>query len=140
MPDYLDNRSDPAALVRSYYNAISRQEFARAYSYLADPPDYAGFASGYADTAGVALELGEVSTDGATGSIYGSVPIALEATSTSGDVTVFAGCYTTRQVQPAVQSPPFRPIQIANGDLKKIGTPGTHLADAVPANCPLDGN
>ena len=35
-PPYLDNRSDPASLLRSYYNAINRREFARAWSYLGE--------------------------------------------------------------------------------------------------------
>ncbi|MFT3972040.1 MAG: hypothetical protein QM699_00760 [Amaricoccus sp.] len=135
LPPYLDDRSDPAALVRSYYNAVARHEYARAYGYLETPPDYPAFSAGYADTATVGIALGPVTTEGAAGSIYGTVPVAVRATSASGAVTTFAGCYTTRQVQPSIQEPPFRPIGITAGHLAPVGAAGP-LADAVPASCP----
>jgi hypothetical protein len=134
LPPYLDDRSDPASLVRSYYNAVARQEYARAYGYLASPPDYPGFAAGYAETAKVELELGPVTTDGAAGSIYAAVPAAIRATATNGTVTTFAGCYTTRQIQPAIQDPPFRPIEITQGHLAPVASGGT-LAAVVPTDC-----
>lgn len=138
-PAYLDDRSDPAALVRSYYNAIARHEYARAYAYLATPPDYGHFAQGYADTATIELELGPVSSEGAAGSIYATVPAAVRATSSGGKATVFAGCYTTRQIQPAIQEPPFRPIEIASGRMAAVAAPPETLAAAVPTECPSDG-
>lgn len=134
LPAYLDDRSDPASLVRSYYNAIARQEYARAYGYLASPPDYRGFAAGYADTGAVEVELGPVTSEGAVGSIYATVPAAVRATSAAGEVTVFAGCYVTRQVQPSIQEPPFRPIQITEGHMARVEAAGT-LAAAVPTDC-----
>jgi hypothetical protein len=134
-PAYLDDRSDPAAIVRSLYNAIDRQEYARAWSYFDTPPaaDYAGFAAGYADTASVALTLGPVSTEGAAGSVYGSVPVVIAATSPDGTTKIFAGCYTTRQVQPAIQEPPFRPLEIVEGHLAAADGPPEA---ALPADCP----
>ena len=135
-PAYLDDRSDPAAIVRSYYNALSRGEYARAWSYYGDAKlvaDYPAFAAGYAATASVELALGPVATEGAAGSLYGTVPVAIAATAKDGTVTVFAGCYTTRQVQPAIQEPPFRPLEIVTGHLTPAEAP---LAAAVPATCP----
>jgi hypothetical protein len=135
-PDYLDDRSGPAAIVRSYYNAIARQEYARAWSYYGDNrslADYPAFAAGYADTAHVEVALGEVTTEGAAGSVYGTVPIAITATATDGSTETFAGCYTTRQLQPALQDPPFRPIEILEGRLVPAEGP---LDAAVPADCP----
>jgi len=134
LPPYLDDRSDPASLVRSYYNAIARQEYARAYGYLATPPEYPSFAAGYADTAAIEIELGPATTEGAAGSIYGTVPAAVRATSAAGAVTVFAGCYVTRQIQPAIQEPPFRPIEITQGHLARVEATGP-LAAAVPTGC-----
>ena len=32
-PAYLDNRSDPVAVLQSLYNAVNRREYARAYGY-----------------------------------------------------------------------------------------------------------
>ncbi len=56
-PAYLDDRSTAAALVRSFYNAVNRREYARAYSYFGDhaAQPYAGFAAGYADTVSVSV-------------------------------------------------------------------------------------
>jgi hypothetical protein len=131
-PAYLDDRSDPAALVRSLYNAVARGEYARAWSYFGDPKpvaDYAAFAAGYADTTAIELVTGAVTTEGAAGSIYGTVPVALAATTAAG-IRVFAGCYTTRAVQPAIQEPPFRPIEIVRGELHPAHGA---LADLLPA-------
>lgn len=134
-PAYLDDRSDPASLIRSYYNAIARQEYARAYSYLSQPPDYQTFSAGYADTASVELVTGNVTSEGAAGSVYATVPVALRAMSADGTAKLYAGCYVTRQVQAAIQDPPFQPIQIDSGHL----APATgELKAAVPGKCPED--
>ncbi len=65
-PAYLDDRSDPAALIRSYYNAVARHEYARAWSYFGEAKpvaDYPSFTAGYADTESVELSLGPVTTE-----------------------------------------------------------------------------
>ncbi len=132
---YLDDRSDPAATVRSYYNAVGRHEYARAWSYFgAEPPvaDYASFVAGYAATASIELLVGTVTTEGAAGSLYGSVPVAFTATGSDGSTQSFAGCYTTRLAQPAIQEPPFRPLAIVAGHLHPASGP---LAQALPASC-----
>jgi hypothetical protein len=134
-PAYVDDRSDPAAILRSYYNAVNRREYARAWSYFGDEKpaaDYAAFVAGYADTAAVELALGPVTTEGAAGSIYGTVPVAIAATGPDGAPRVFAGCYTTRQIQPAIQEPPFRPLEILRGTLHAAEAP---LEAALP-ECP----
>ncbi len=137
-PAYLDDRSDPATIVRSYYNAVDRHEHARAWSYFGDRKpvaDYAAFVAGYAETDTVDLLLGSVTTEGAAGSIYGTVPVAITATATDGSTRTFAGCYVTRQVQPAIQEPPFRPLQIESGTLHPAEPP---LAAALPDDCQAD--
>ena len=134
-PSYRDDRSDPAALVGSYYNAVSRQEYARAWSYFGDAKpvaDYAAFVAGYADTGAVELLTGAVVSEGAAGSIFSSVPVALAATGADGAVRVFAGCYFTREIQPAIQEPPFRPLFIERARLRPAEGP---LDAAVPAGC-----
>jgi hypothetical protein len=131
-PVYRDDRSDPAAIVRSLYNAVARGEYARAWSYFGDGKpvaDYAGFAAGYAGTTAVELVVGAVTTEGAAGSRYGTVPVAVAATTASG-TQVFAGCYTTRMLQPAIQEPPFRPLEIVSDRLHPAHGA---LADALPA-------
>ena len=114
-PAYLDDRSTAASLVRSFYNAINRHEFARAYTYFGDsgaPQPYSPFAAGYADTASVTVVTGTASSDDAAGSTYYTLPVAIDAVSTSGTHRQFAGCYTTRLIQPANQDPPVTPMFI----------------------------
>lgn len=123
---YIDDRSSPERVVISLYNAINRQEYLRAWSYFKaeTAPPFDGFGDGYADTANVALRIGEVQAEGAAGSIHYTVPIALRATDNDGTVTVFTGCYRLTQVQPGAQGqPPFRPIQIDDGTLEKSDAP-----------------
>jgi hypothetical protein len=134
-PSYLDDRSTPEAVVRSLYNAINRHEYARAWGYYGEAKpakDFDSFVKGYADTAKVEVAVGAVSEEGAAGSIFYAVPVAIRAASASGEWKVFAGCYTLRQVNRQIQEPPFTPIQIEKGALK----PSTaDFPEAVPPSC-----
>src|SRR5262245_4349722 len=52
-PDEFTTRTDPASLIGAYYNAISRGDYARAYSYWESAPGNqteTQFAAGFADT------------------------------------------------------------------------------------------
>ena len=73
-----------------------------------------------------------VVVEGAAGSIYATVPVAIAATSADGTVRVFAGCYLTRQIQPAIQEPPFRPLRIERARLNPADGPPD---EALPAGC-----
>lgn len=138
-PDYLDDRSTAGAVIRSLYNAINREEYLRAYGYFdaeADISDFEAFAAGYAETDHVDLRLGEVIAEGAAGSLYYTVPTAIEAQTTGGSSQVFSGCYTLRLVQPSIQAtPPFRPMGIVKGYLAPAEGP---LERAIP-DCPPEG-
>ena len=88
---YIDDRSTPIQVLKSYYNAINRQEYVRAYSYWGEkgssntqPPAYPQFAAGYSDTAQVKLKTGKTSDEGAAGSVYTTVPVTLSVTNTNG--------------------------------------------------------
>ncbi|WP_011580635.1 MULTISPECIES: DUF1176 domain-containing protein [Chelativorans] len=133
-PAYLDDRSSPEALVQSLYNAINRKEYARAYSYFGTPPakDLDTYAAGYETTEQVDVVTGAASEDGAAGSIYYSLPVAIRAREASGEERVFAGCYELRFVQPSVQTSPYIPLQIESGQLKPSDSA---LAEALPASC-----
>lgn len=118
--DYIDNRSSAEDIIKSFYNAINRHEYLRAWSYYNKntAPDYARFRDGYADTESVTLRTGNVRSEGAAGTIYSTVPVAIKAVTEAGTETVFTGCYHIKQVQPAIQdTPPFRPIEIDHGKL-----------------------
>lgn len=130
---YVDDRSDGAALVRSLYNAINRHEYARAYSYFSEPADsYETFVQGYAKTVDVQVLTGSVTQEGAAGSIYAPVPVAIKSTEKGGKETIFAGCYLTRIVNAAIQEPPFSPLHIESAELEKVKGP---LEKALPKVC-----
>ncbi|RWN24811.1 DUF1176 domain-containing protein [Mesorhizobium sp.] len=132
---YVDDRSDAEAVIRSLYSAINRQEFARAWDYFGDTKpakDFGAFVKGYDGTESVDVKTGGVSEDGAAGSIYYNVPVAIRATAKDGSENVFAGCYTLRQVNASIQEPPFRPIFIDKGALKPSKA---DFENAMPESC-----
>jgi hypothetical protein len=132
---YIDDRSNAAAIVNSLYNAVNRKEYARAWDYFGDEKpakDFKAFADGYASTERVDVETGAVSEEGAAGSIFYSLPVAIRVVGTDGSEKVIAGCYTARQVNAQIQEPPFRPLHIDKGSLKPAEG---NLVDALPAQC-----
>lgn len=132
---YVDDRSDGPALIRSLYNAINRKEYARAYSYFADRKpfaDYQSFVEGYAKTVDVQVITGTVTPEGAAGSIYAPVPVAIKSTEKGGKERIFAGCYVTRIVNAAIQEPPFAPLHIESAELEEVDGP---LEKALPKVC-----
>jgi hypothetical protein len=133
-PTYLDDRSTAASLVKSFYNAVNRHEYARAYTYFGDnpPQPYGTFASGYADTAGVTVVTGTATSDGAAGSIYYTLPVAIDALQSNGTHKQFAGCYTTRLIDPGIQDPPVKPMFIFKASLH----PAHGSLSAILPNCP----
>ncbi|MBZ9798289.1 DUF1176 domain-containing protein [Mesorhizobium sp. ES1-4] len=132
---YVDDRSSADAVVRSLYSAINRHEFARAWGYYGDTKpakDFDTFVKGYDGTDTVEVKTGAISDEGAAGSIYYNVPVAIQATDKRGEAKVFAGCYTLRQVNAQIQAPPFQPIFIDKGALK----PSTaDFDEALPPSC-----
>ncbi|MDP3895364.1 MAG: DUF1176 domain-containing protein [Mesorhizobium sp.] len=133
-PAYMDDRSDPSALVQSLYNAVNRKEYARAWSYFSTKPAASldAFAAGFADTAAVAIVTGTPSEEGAAGSVFYSVPVAIRATNDAGAEQVFAGCYTLKLANPQIQGDPFTPLHI---DKATLAASGKGLDEALPAQC-----
>jgi len=132
---YIDNRSDAASLVKSLYNAINRKEYSRAWSYYgAEKPakTVEAFGDGYKDTKSIELRVGAVTSEGAAGSTFFNVPVAIEATSADDQSKVFAGCYTARLANPQVQGENFEPLHIEKGSLKATDEP---IDSAVPTSC-----
>ena len=133
---YMDDRSTAESVIRSFYDAINRQEYSRAWSYYADGegvPKFDAFVKGYADTASVKIVLGTPDGEGAAGSTYWTLPVSLDATSTKGKHSYFAGCYTLRLANPQIQAePPFEPLHIVSGKLKTAKGAGKAY---LPASC-----
>lgn len=134
-PPYIDDRSDAAALVKSFYNAVSRREYARAWDYFGDrkpSKDFKTFSDGYANTANVRIVTGNAGSEGAAGSIFYALPVALLATDNDGSEQVFAGCYFARAVNPAIQEPPFKALTLERAELKPSDQP---FEEKLPEKC-----
>ncbi len=134
--DYRDDRSTPQALIESYYNAINRKEYTRAYGYYSEEgrePDFKTFAKGYEGTKSVKVAVRKTDPDPGAGQIYWSLPIAIESESEDGNKQVFTGCYTIRMTNPGMQEePPYKPMQIMTGSLTKSPM---EIEKSVPESC-----
>lgn len=131
--DYLDDRSTPSALVRSLYNAIDRAEYARAWSYFSEPPasDIDSYAEGYAQTERIELITGTPHEEGAAGSMYFQLPVAILSHGVDGSQHVYAGCYTIRMADPTIGEE-FEPLHIEQGSLQVSASP---FDEALPRRC-----
>ena len=120
--NYQDDRSSPESLIRSLYNAINHHEYARAWSYYGEAPatDFATYAKGFEETQHVDVLIGDAAGDGAAGSTFFNVPIAIKATNSKSQESYFAGCYVLRQINGTIQEPPFTPLMIQSAKLKPI--------------------
>jgi hypothetical protein len=97
---YYKDRTGPASLLASYYNAVNRREYARAWECWENPPNpsYENFVRGFAETASVLLALRPPTWfEGAAGSTYARVPALLRATHVDGSRHDFAGCFVARR-------------------------------------------
>jgi hypothetical protein len=134
-PPYLDDRSDAAAIVKSFYNAISRQEYARAWDYFGDQKpskDFQSFVKGYENTQSIRIVTGDPGAEGAAGSTFYSLPVAFLATNKDNSEQVFSGCYTVRQVNPQIQEPPFHGLSIEKAQLQASEQP---FEEKLPEKC-----
>lgn len=133
---YLDDRSSPEAVISSLYNAIDRAEYLRAYSYYGENSgvgDFDAFAKGYETTDNVDVLMGKAVSEGAAGSTFYTLPVAIDAVATDGSHRQFAGCYTLRLANPQIQAtPPFVPMHIEKGELKAASG---ELEAILPAEC-----
>lgn len=129
----ISDRLSALGLINSYYNALNRNEFPRAYSYwtapgtgpTSTPPDYNSFVNGYANTASSGLSVGAIQSEGAAGTIYYRVPVVLIATQKNGAIQRYFGCYLLKQINVVVDNvPPPHSITISNA----------HIFAALPAS------
>ncbi|HEX2914808.1 MAG TPA: hypothetical protein VH186_28710 [Chloroflexia bacterium] len=130
---YVDDRTNPLEILRSFYNAINRKEYVRAYSYWESGASklapYADFEKGYADTAAVELYNAAVQGGAAAGTTYYAVPVSLKSTKTDGSSQVFGGCYVLRQPNPAnFGAPPFTPMSIYQASVQQVKSGGDTVA------------
>ena len=137
---YLDDRSTPAALVLSYVNAINSHHFVRAYSYWDAPETVIGTLDAFTTaTEGIASEsvaLGAVSSDGAAGSIYYTVPAAVTDTLSGGGTNKYSTCFVLRLPQPGnYGAPPITPMHITGNTTITPVDGATSDADIIASAC-----
>jgi hypothetical protein len=133
---FYEHRTEPIDALKSYYNAINRKEYDRAYSYFQGAPNpppstappYQQFVAGYADTVFVALAVGQQTTEGAAGNLYSSIPVVITAKHTNGSITVFSGCYIMHRVNDGISPNPLDVLWSIN----------SATLSAAPANVPVD--
>jgi hypothetical protein len=126
-PAYQDDRSTAESVIGSFYDAVNRREYARAYSYWepgaaeADLPPFEGFEAGYADTVHVDVSLGDIGSGVGAGQIYYSVPVTLVSSMADGSSQTFVGCYTLHLARPQIQAvPPFSPLAIQRATVQQV--------------------
>ena len=123
-PDYIDDRSDPTALMTSFANAINTHQYLRAYSYwrpgAVGLPTFDVYEAGYSNTQSINITLGTITGDAGAGQLYYSVPTALVAQTITGTQT-FVGCYILHLSQPAIQgTPPFQGLSIDSATVSQV--------------------
>jgi len=118
--NYIDDRSTPSQVIVSYYNALNRGEYLRAYNYWINPSGTQGslakFVSGYKYTGRVDLVFGSITSGVGAGQIYYTVPVLLKASAINGVRANYAACYVIHQARPEnFGAPPFNPMGIDVG-------------------------
>lgn len=136
---YLDDRSNPAAMLYSLANAFNRHEYIRAYSYWSNPMDYLGildaFSNTYANVSSVQLTLGDIYSEGAAGSIYYSAPSVFTFTHSDNTAEKASACFLMRLPQPAnFGEPPIELLKISKGGFTPVAA-GISDSDALTSAC-----
>lgn len=96
---YYHQQAHPEQVIASYFNAINRQEYQRAYGYWESPTQtYTDFVAGFATTASVnaVIRIPNM-VEGAAGSLYTAIPTLILATHTDGSRHVYRACYVLRR-------------------------------------------
>jgi len=135
---YIDDRSSPAAVLRSFFNAVNRHEYARAYGYWDEGSEVAPFdefEAGYAETESVQIMTGTITVDAGAGNLFYRVPTVLTVQAIGGETQVFVGCYVLHLSQPAIQGAPYRPIGIRQADVMSVAA-DADLAALLAGACP----
>ena len=90
----IDSRETAFNVLASYYDAINRKEYERAYGYWRNPQQsFDSFVSGFAETASVSVAVQTPYFGGAAaGNRFAAMPVVLMAVHDDGSRHNFAGC------------------------------------------------
>jgi hypothetical protein len=128
---YLDDRSSPEQLIRSYYNALSLRQYLRGYGYWersSTLPTYDAFADGFADTTAVEDELGMVGGGTGAGQLYWSVPVAVLSIYWAARIDIWRNRTWRRLLVKGRTSAAQRPTSTATLHSADVKTPGESSA------------
>jgi hypothetical protein len=132
-----DDRGSPTRLLASYFNAVDRREYERAWEYWENPPNpsYEDFVQGYGETESVLLVVRPPTfIEGAAGSQYASIPTLLMATHTDDSQHYFLGCYVVRRANPGIEGAPTDGWSLFDATVSVTGsTDAAQLAEACAA-------
>lgn len=144
---YIDDRSTASQVIVSYYDAINRQQYSRAYGYYSDPAtdlgNFSSFASGYSTTASVDLVFGAISGDPGMSQVYYTIPVVLKVTASNSTHTNYSACYVVHETNPDVYGgPPVDPMSIYNGSAVQVSLNASDASLLATAcnNYPTGGN
>jgi hypothetical protein len=117
---------DAVEALQQYYNALASRDFGSAYALWADGGRASGqtpdqFAAGFADTVQVVPTFdAPARVEGAVGSRFIEVPVAVETTTRDGRVRRFVGAYTLRRSVVDGATDEQRTWHIASADLREL--------------------
>ncbi len=122
---YVDSRSTPEGVISSFWNALNREEYARAYSYFEAPAIFPGpyvtFRTGYLDTRNVSGVITSPEKLAATGNWYWKVPVIMRSETKNGIQQAYIGCYIVHQSDPQLFiSPPYNPMGIQKARFEEL--------------------
>lgn len=140
---YYEERTDPVNALVSFYNAINRKEYERAYGYFQGAPNpdpslvapYAQWVKGYADTASVTVAVGKAVEDAGAGNIYASFPVVLTAKHTDGSTQVFSGCYFMHRVNTGISQNPNDELWSINAAKLAAAPAGSTIDQLLAQTC-----
>ena len=117
---------DAVNAIQAYYAALQSKDFATAYALWGDGGRASGqtpeqFAAGFADdTSLVVTPDAPARMEGAAGSRYVEVPVAVEITSSDGRVRRYVGAYTLQRSVVDGATDAQRAWHIASADLREL--------------------
>ena len=112
--------------IQAYYAALQSKDFATAYALWGDGGRASGqtpeqFAAGFADdTSLVVTPDAPTRMEGAAGSRYVEVPVAVEITAADGRVRRYVGAYTLQRSVVDGATDAQRAWHIASADLREL--------------------
>jgi hypothetical protein len=122
--DSSDTAAAAGAVLRRYYDAVARHDYATAYALWSDGGRSSGqtleaFMRGYADTDTASVELGAAGPiEGAAGSRYIEIPVEVRARTRAGAAQRFTGSYVLRRAVVDGATPEQRSWRIASARLR----------------------